>query len=185
MKSGSLVPAILTIYETSPGQYVVRVGDLNHRPLVIEVAKLLHDATSLVVVTPADIKVLKAGPTLVASRTGDSPAATTAQAETAGEIPMDSLDQETQAAIREQEQHALPGTSDSGVSDSGVQAEPGMRVVRRKSNGQGAAGHPETCGRCRGEGKIRIIDETGGPGQAPCGVCQGTGVLQRYGSRRV
>ena len=183
MKNASEVPAILTIHRTSPGQYIVRVGDLRYRPLVVAVSKLLEDATSLVVVTPADIKVIRVSGSSVSeeSRKG-TVASPPSEDEAAGpEVPVESLDAETQAAIREQEQHSLPGLNEG--SEPSVNPEPGMRVVRRKSNGQ-FAGHSETCGRCHGAGHIAIMDESGGAGRAPCGVCQGSGVLTRYGSPR-
>lgn len=190
MKTGSEVPAILTVHQTAPGQYVMRIGDLRYRPLLVAVSKLLEDASSLVVITPADIKVLRVsgnsanGLSAKATVASPSDAAGTAdpQETGTGEVPLESLDAETQAAIRDQEQHSLPGSppAEPNVSPS----ESGMRVVRRKPNGRPSAGHPETCGRCRGEGKIRIIDETGGAGEAPCGVCQGAGVVTRYGLPR-
>lgn len=183
MKTASELPAILTIHQLDDGEYLVRITDLAYRPLVVAVSKLLTDARQLVVITPADIKVLRVsggsvGPVSadgeVASRGGD------AEQVADPEVPMESLDAETQAAIREQEGHSLPGAP---PAEPTVSPESGMRVVRRqKPNGR--AGHPETCGRCRGDGTIRIIDETGGAGQAPCGVCQGSGVVIRYGAKR-
>lgn len=190
MKTGAEVPAILTVHQTSPGQYVMRIADLRYRPLLVAVSKLLEDASSLVVITPADIKVLRVSGNSASGLSAKATVASPSDAAGAGpqemgtgtgEVPLESLDAETQAAIRDQEQHSLPGP----------QAEPevsrpagGMQVVRRKPNGRPSAGHPETCGRCRGEGKIRIIDEGGGPGEAPCGVCQGAGVVTRYGLPR-
>lgn len=57
MKSLTEQPAILSVHEGSPGQFIVRVSDASHRGLVVGVTKLLQDAKSLVVITPSDIKV--------------------------------------------------------------------------------------------------------------------------------
>jgi hypothetical protein len=180
MKTATDLPAVLTVHEASPGQYVLRIGDLRWRPLVVGVSKLLDDAKSLIVVTPGDIKVLRVSGT--ESESEGTAVASPLNAGPAAADPDAQLDQETLAAIKEQEEHPpLSAEPDEGAPV--VKAEAGMRVVRR-SKPNGRAGHAEVCGRCRGEGSIRIIEEGGSPGQAPCGVCQGTGQITRYGARR-
>ena len=191
MKTASELPPILTIHQTAAGEYVVRVGDLKWRPLVVAVSKLLDDATQLIVVTPSDIKVVKVGG--VREVPGRGPVANPpARKATAADSADLDLDQETLAAIAEQEGHALPGQSSLGAEPeiapnggtvTGKTAE-GMKVVRRKPSARQAAGHDEPCGRCRGQGKIQIIQEGGASGEAPCGVCQGSGVMRMYGARR-
>lgn len=66
MKSLTESPAILTVHEGTRGQYILRVSDLRHRPLVVQVTKLLSEAESFVIVTPTDIKVYEVN--------GDAPA---------------------------------------------------------------------------------------------------------------
>lgn len=61
MKSLTESPAVLTVHEGSEGQYILRVSDLRHRPLVIQVTKLLEDARSFVIITPGDVKVFAVG----------------------------------------------------------------------------------------------------------------------------
>jgi hypothetical protein len=186
---------------------VLRIGDLRWRPLVVGVSKLLDDARSLIVVTPSDIKVLRVSGSAdsggdprseVARTAGDggtaagpapygadglAPGSASGIKEAYSEAGIE-LDDETLAAIKAQEEGhpPLPSTAET-VDNAETVAEAGMRVVRR-SKPNGRAGHAETCGRCRGQGRIRIIEEGGAAGEAPCGVCQGSGVIQRYGSRR-
>lgn len=180
MKTATEIPAILTIHQLGPGQYMVRIDDMKYRPLAVAASKLLEDAQSLVVITPTSTKIIRSSGTSA----GNGRVATPPREEgeralpPPDEVPLESLDQETQAAIREQEGHSLPGEAEQPA----VTPEAGMRVVRRKRV-NGSAGHPETCGRCRGAGKIRIIEQDGAAGEASCGVCQGAGVITRYGAR--
>ena len=180
MKTATELPPILTIHQTGTGNYVVRVGDLKWRPLVVAVSKLLDDASQLIVVTPNDIKVLK-----VDGGLGEVPEQVPEQ------VPAtdpDGLDAETLAAIAEQEGHPLPGAESepeiapNGGTVMGKTAE-GMKVVRRKRSSAPVAGHYEPCGRCRGSGKIRIIQDGGTAGEVSCGVCQGSGVMRKYEAR--
>jgi hypothetical protein len=190
-KTATELAPILTVFETGPGEYALRISDLKWRPLVVEASKLLPDARLLTIVTPTSIKVLRvSGAADAPSRPVANPDGVTA-AENAGPPPpadaaldgpaVEDLDAEMQAAIREQEGLAPPG--DSPAVSAQAEEVPGPRVVRRQRT-NGRAGHPETCGRCRGQGEIRIIEEGGAAGTAKCGVCQGSGVIQRYGARR-
>jgi hypothetical protein len=185
IKTAEELAPILTIHHLEDGQYAVRISDLRWRSLIVDLAKLLPDARSLILVTPASIKVLRVSDsTAVGGRPG---AAVVAQpprdAGTEAADPEENLDPEMLAAIKEQEGHEVPGEPGETAAPA-VEPDSGMRVVRRrKPNGQ-FAGHSENCGRCRGTGQIRIIEANGEPGEAACGVCQGTGVIQRYGSRR-
>ena len=188
MKTADELPPILTIHQTARGQYVVRVGDLKWRPLVVAVSKLLDDATQLIVVTPNDIKVVKVGREVSPEGAVANPSRNPADLDENGLDP-DGLDQETLAAIAEQEGHALPGQGEepeiapNGGIVTGI-TDAGMKVVRRKPSTRLAAGHDEPCGRCRGQGKIRITQEGGEPIETACGVCQGSGVMRLYGARR-
>jgi len=179
MKTGAEVPSILTIHQTGPGQYVLRVGDLKWRSLVVQVSKMLEDAKSLIVVTPADIKVLTVG---------NGVAALPPSPNEDGEVDEAELDPELQAAIKAQEAQPIPGELQPSETPTEVEvaadhpAQP--KVVRRKRDPALKAGHGESCGRCRGTGKTSYISEGGGAGEAPCPVCRGTGEIIRYGSRR-
>jgi hypothetical protein len=188
LKTAADLAAVLTIHAIDDGQYVLRISDLRWRPLVVAVSKLLSDAKSLIVVTPSDIKVLRVTGVAEVSGSGVPAARVATPQEDAGtnaRDPEPELDAEMLEAIKDQEGQSIPMGSSVPPSEApAVEADSGMRVVRRrKPNGQ-FAGHAETCGRCRGTGHIRIIEESGGAGEAPCGVCQGSGVIQRYGSRR-
>src|ERR1700722_4778542 len=115
MKSLTESPAILNVHTGSPGQYVIRVSDLRHRPLVIGVTKLLADAQSFVVVTPSDIKVFVAG-------NGIAAPAQEQGAESGADIEIDA---ETQAAIDAEEGRAIPGANiPAEMADVGAIEEP-------------------------------------------------------------
>lgn len=179
MKSAAPVPAILTVHQPAPGQYVIRVGDLKHRPLVVAVSKLLEDATSLIVVTPADIKVLKV------SSNGASPVPV--NPEPAAEPSVDvELDAETLAAIRAQEAHAVPN-ADQPEAEVGEVAAPVLEepapLVRRRKPQSGTSGRSSQCGRCRGTGEVRSFAGDK-PITAKCPICQGEGTMIRYGDKR-
>jgi len=200
VKTADELAPLLTVHQTTPGQYVLRVSDLKWRDLTVGIAKLLPDAKSLVLITPLSIKVLRVGsvaneasPAPVAKPERNAGNSADPKADAIAREYRDAgieLDQETLDAIAAQEGHAPPGDpppapslQDPEAAEAAEAAEAGMRVVRR-TRSNGTSGHPETCGRCRGAGTIRIIEEGGGAGEAPCAVCQGSGVIQRYGLRR-
>jgi len=161
MKSLTESPALLTVHESAPGHYVLRVRDTSLRPLIVGVTKLLPDAESFVVVTPSDIKVFSAN--------GDGPAAAAEPAAT--------LDPEMQAAIAEAE-----GVDTSAPPQSEVVGDTpqGTKVVRRKKPSS-VANKAEPCGRCTGTGVIQMILDGGGTGEAACPVCKGSGTMNRFG----
>jgi hypothetical protein len=162
MKSLAESPAVLTVHQSAPGQYVIRVSDLGHRPLVIGVSKLLEDATSLVVITPTDTKVF------TISVNGAAP---------------EPVDTETQ-----EESHPIPNSTVDDIAGAiGTvigETSQGTKVVRRKKNPTPVAGHDEPCGRCSGEGKIQVLLDGGSPAETTCPICRGSGVMRRYGARR-
>lgn len=188
MKTATDIPAILTIYQTGPGQYLLRTTDIKWKQLLLGTAKLLDDARTLTVVTPADTKFFMVGAsTPVNGKAEPEPPAPDAH-EPIPESDID-LDPETLAAIQAQEDHAVPGQTAPGEEIPGVgevvgETAQGTKVIRRKPRTVSTAGHPETCSRCRGAGKTRIILEGGQADEAPCPICHGVGSITRYGTRR-
>jgi len=150
------------VYETGAGQYLLRIGDLKFRPLIVEVSKHLPGATSLIVVTPKDTKVF----TVSSNGTVSEPEPEPIESEP-------ELDEETKEAIAQQEELPIPG-----------EAEDIKPVRRRTRKSTEIAGHPEPCGRCSGSGQTRIILPDGKPSDTACPVCKGEGTIQRYGNRR-
>ena len=176
MKSLTESPAVLSVHEGTAGQYIIRVGNLRHRPLVVGITKLLAaDARSFVVITPSDIKVFAVG-------NGDAPS-TEPIAKTEVEV-----DAETQAAIDAEEGRTVPGTdvnADDGVGDGGPSVEEAVPAKpRRRAKPTPLAGHDEACARCAGRGRIQIALDNGAASETACPLCQGQGVMKRYGARR-
>ena len=174
-------PAVLSVHQTSPGAYIVRVSDLRYRPLVVAVRNALPDLASLVVVTPTDIKVF-AGTGEVAG----PPPVVNFPAEPEGP---ELSDEALQAAIAEQEGHALPNAEPAepvlpaGQEVVGETAQ-GTKVVRRRKSNTPSAGHDETCQRCRGGGKVQMLMDGGNAAETTCPICKGEGMIRRYGAKR-
>ena len=180
MKSLTEQPAVLSVHRGTAGQYILRVADLQYRPLVIGVTKLLPDASSFVVITPSDIRVF--------SVNGDSATAASAEVED-GTLDDADLDPETRAAIAAEQSRSLPGSVVEGDGDAAAPAEeavppPVKNVRRRKPSAAPVAGHDDQCGRCGGSGKARVILDGGGGADTTCPICQGRGTMRRYGARR-
>lgn len=165
MKSLTESPAILTVHAAADGQYILRTTDLNHRPLLIGVTKLLPDARSFVIVTPSDIKVFAVSDNGKETNVGQDATNSTTGI----------MDPDTEAAINTEEGRSLPG-------DSTEEVAPPRTVKRKKSDS--VAGHDEKCQRCAGTGRIQIILDGGAASDTACGICKGTGVMRRYGARR-
>lgn len=146
--------SILTVHEGAKGQYILRIGALRWRPLVIQITKLLEDAESFVIITPGDVKVFE-----VQNENE------THQSESE-EVP-DGGDADIPA--------------DPVVPDEPAE-EPATRTRRRKKN-ESVAGHDTPCQRCGGSGAIQAILPNGQSTEASCGVCSGSGVIRRFGVR--
>jgi hypothetical protein len=178
MKSLTESPALLTVHMGEQGQYILRVSDLRHRPLVIGVTRLLSDARSFVVITPSDIKVFAVG---------DNGAGPTQVVEDATTTVAEPFDAETQAVIDAEERRSIPGTeqpaTEATTSEVVGETEQGTKVVRRKRNAA-VAGHDEQCQRCGGGGKIQLMMDGGKPAETVCPICVGSGTMKRYGARR-
>ncbi len=171
-------PALLTVHSTSAGQYVIRIHDAALRPLVTGVAKLLPDASSLVLITPTDTKVFTLG--------NGQPSPASMVAESDNEMPPSAegppvTDPETLAAIAREERSSVPQAVTEEPESADVEMAP--RTRRRKKQ-DSVSGHPEQCGRCRGSGRIQMLLEGGQSGDTACPVCHGEGTLLRYGVRR-
>lgn len=146
MKSLTEQPAILSVHEGSPGQFIVRVSDASHRGLVVGVTKLLQDAKSLVVITPSDIKVFAVD--------GDE---SVPKEESSGELPQsdEPIDETTQDAepVPVAHRRGRPPKSEQAGRDEQCQRCGGigrMQVVL-----DGGAASETACPICKGEGVMR------------------------------
>ena len=177
METATLIPDIITVARPLPGQYVIRVGDLKYRPIAVAISKMLDDASSLILVTPADTKVFKVSP-----NGATAPMPVDASPDHQMEESDAPLDAETLAAIKAQEGHALPNADPEEATEAAPVEPEGPKVVRRKRS-PSAAGRSESCRRCSGSGEIRsIVNDQ--PTTVPCPICQGQGTMIRYGDRR-
>jgi len=88
------------------------------------------------------------------------------------------VDAEMQAAIDEQESHTLPN------AEVEVAPAPPPKATRRRPSRASIAGHDEPCARCSGKGKTKVILDGGSGAETSCAICQGTGLMKRYGVRR-
>lgn len=174
MKSLTESPAVLTVHAGAAGQYILRIADLQYRPLLVSVSKLLPGARSLVVITPSDIKVFDVG-------VSNDNIENVADREMAGTDTV--LDPETIAAIAAESERPLPNATTED-SDAEPAAEPAPVRTRRRPKPESVAGHDESCGRCRGAGKVAIALDNGSASETSCPICKGSGVMRRYGARR-
>jgi len=185
MKSLSESPAILTVHAGTAGQFIIKVGDLRYRPLIVGVTKLLPDAESLIVITPSDIRVYAVG-----GGNGSGPVADPSDAGGASADSVDAaeLDADTLAAIAKEEGRAMPGDAADVAPASAVEVvgetPQGTKVVRRKKSPVPIAGHEESCQRCAGLGRIKILLDGGSASETGCPICSGNGTIRRYGSKR-
>ena len=194
MKSLSESPAILTVHAGAAGQFIIRVGDLRYRPLIVGVTKLLPDASSLVVITPSDIKVYAVGEGTNDTRVNVGDDIHTGHSgdtvrNTMGDSYGGSIDAETQAAIAKEEGRAIPGDitdSPAPSTEPEVVGETpqGTKVVRRRKSPTPVAGHDEQCQRCGGAGRTKVLLDGGAAAETTCPICQGRGAITRYGNRR-
>jgi len=191
MKSLSESPAILTVHAGTAGQFIIKVGDLRYRPLIVGVTKLLPDAESLVIITPQDIKVYAVGAVGGSNGAGADRADGSSPSGdgVASGAATEELDAETMAAIAKEEGRAMPGDA-ADVAPATATAEvvgetpQGTKVVRRKKSPVPIAGHEEACQRCAGLGRIKILLDGGSASETGCPICSGQGTIRRYGNKR-
>src|ERR1700689_1728594 len=165
MKSLSESPAILTVHAGAAGQFIIRVGDLRYRPLIVGVTKPLPDASSLVVITPSDIKVYAVGGESDRPDS-DNSSGSVFHTSDGGEAVVETLDPETQAAIAREEGRAIPGDiidSPAPSTEPEVLGETpqGTKVVRRRKSPTPVAGHDEQGQRCGGSGQTKVLLDGG------------------------
>jgi hypothetical protein len=171
MKQLAERPPILTLHALDSG-YLVRLNDLSHRPLLVGLSKMLGGAGQLVVVTPNDIKVFAAAEAIDAADAESSIPAVPP--------PPEADDSPGATAVPES---ASPPPDEHGRQVVGETAQ-GTKVVRRRKSPAPTAGHPESCQRCAGSGRIQLLTEGGVGAETACHICSGRGTIQRYGARR-
>jgi hypothetical protein len=173
MKSLTESPAILTVHQGSPGQFVIR----GLRQYVVAATKLLaaEGAQSFIVVTETDVKVFDVQDADAVTGNGNGAADTDTEA-TSGDADTlppadgdDPFDAAADAAI-------------AAAAEVVGETPQGTKVVRRKRN-QSNAGHDSPCQRCSGTGKVAVAFDNGSSSEAACPICKGAGVMRRYGSR--
>ena len=183
MKSVAERPPILTIHEDQ-GDYILRVSDARYRPLVVGVSHLLPGARRLIVVTPGDVKFF----VMEGADSDDLPADADADLRGTGAdggadgtgAPVADVDP---ALIAEQESHAIPN-AEPDAEPSAPDAPPKLTRKRKPLRQDVKVGHDENCQRCGGTGKAYVRMPDNSTAESACPICQGVGVIKRYGVRR-
>jgi len=161
MASTQQISPVLTLFRLSPGNYSIRITDLKDQQIATALAGQIPDLASLMVITPTDMKVFKFDG--AQQRIPDAPP------ETPAEVEQDPME----AAMA-----MVPSGRDS--DESRTQEKP--QVVKRERK-KSTVGHDAACGRCNGVGQVSMLMEGGAAATGSCPVCQGSGVVKRYGMR--
>ena len=163
MASTQQISPVLTLFRLSPGNYSIRITDLKDQQIATALAGQIPDLESLMVITPTDMKVFRFDGNQ--QRIPDAPDVSEASEETEKD-PM-----ERAMAMVE------PGRDSD---ESRTQEKP--QVVKRERK-KSTVGHDAACGRCNGVGQVSMLMEGGAAATGACPVCQGSGVVKRYGMR--
>jgi hypothetical protein len=147
MKSLTEQPAVLSVHEGTAGQYILRVNDLKHRPLIIGITKLLSDAQSFVVITPSDIKVFAVDGVPDESHENKQVDLEEENQETLDELP------QPEEPVVTPRRRGRPPKSEQAGHDENCQRCAG--TGRTKVILDGGAGSETACPICRGEGVMR------------------------------
>lgn len=162
-KLDQLSPSVTLFRIPGSTHFALRIYDPKDNAMAVSISKSLPpDATSLLVITPTDMRMF------AVSSNGASP-------------PVTEEEVGQQAATEEDETIITPVES----TDPEVVGETpqGTKVVRRKR--RGPESQPNSpCGRCMGTGQINMIMDGGQPAKTACGVCSGTGKIVRWGEKR-
>lgn len=166
---------LLTLFETSPGCYSLRLSEVSKRAtfLSIEVAKLLTDATSLQVITPNDMKVfdLTGQVTDQSAEKEEKKVGYFSEPTIVEGVPSDEFpDMDQVIEIAQSEEQKTNGEE--------------KRFRQRKPRSGPMAGFEEPCQRCSGAGTVQMLMEGGRAATGVCPVCQGEKVVRRFGARR-
>ena len=159
MASTQQISPVLTLFRLSPGNYSIRITDLKDQQIATALAGQIPDLASLMVITPTDMKVFKFDGAQQRLEVPSAP-------ETPAEVEQDPM--EAAMAI-------VPSTEDTG--------EPAKPQVVKRERKKSTVGHDAACGRCNGVGQVSMLMEGGAAATGACPVCQGSGVVKRYGMR--
>lgn len=175
-EAGPQVSPVLTLHETSPGQYLLRLHKVSQNASLISLLmQQLPGIRQIIVVTPMDTKVFN-----VPNGTGDTRTIRIPGASTVDPHPIpnsnpvdldesaDANDDPMASAIAMAEEAERPPT-DEAISPT---------ARRRRTS----ASPPESpCGRCQGTGNVMVIVEGGSSAETGCPVCRGTGQSIKFG----
>lgn len=154
----------------------MRLTDTKDNFLAVKLAELIPDLATLQVITPTDMKVFNFGDEFVSYGTKDT-AKIPPNGHDVGEIntgdeapdPMDAAmelaDQENPPPINKKPKRGRPTDLE--------------RAARKSS-----AERQDKCLRCSGAGQVQQLMDSGASTMTACPVCQGEGVINRFGAQR-
>ncbi len=156
------LPPLLSLHQTGPGQYAMRLYDPSRQSIAAALAKLIPDMRSLLLVMPNDMKQFSFEPQQIPLPVNNSPEIVT-------------------------EESPAPDPMEQAMAIADSEAPPANpKVVRRKPKENTRVSSAESgtrCGRCGGHGRINMAMPDGNFTESSCPVCQGSGEIKRFGKR--
>lgn len=176
-KAAKQLSSILQLFRISPGNYSLRLSDSKENYIAVKLAELIPDLTSLQVITPSDMRVFYFGEDLVSNGTKDThyvpPNGHDVDPLINDDNSPDPMDTAMELADQE---NPLPPMKAKPKRGRPTDLE---RAARKSS-----AERQDKCLRCSGAGQVQQLMEGGASATTACPVCQGEGIINRFGAQR-
>lgn len=170
-EAGPQVSPVLTLHETSSGQYLLRLHKVSQNASLISLLmQQLPGIKQIIVVTPMDTKVFNVP-------NGQPPARSTAATPDPHPIPNSSPDIDVELDSRDPMSEAIAMAEEAERPPTDAE-QPAQAARRRRTS---ASPSETPCGRCQGTGNVMVIVEGGSSAETGCPVCRGTGQSIKFG----
>lgn len=171
------IPPVLELFRIGNGAYSMRLTDTKDNFLAVKLAELIPDLATLQVITPTDMKVFNFGDEFGTHGTKDThyvpPNGHDVDPLINEDNSPDPMDTAMELADQENPQPPMKAKPKRGRPTD-------LERAARKSSAE----RQDKCLRCSGAGQVQQLMEGGASVAIACPVCQGEGVINRFGAQR-